>query len=179
MPISIGDEAPDINLPAIDGTIFNMSDFKGKRVILTFFRFATCPFCNIRINKLIKRWNEFNNDTIMVGIFDANLPELKKSMLKHNPPFIIVADNTYQVFLKNDVKKSFFRVLFAPIRAPLTTLQALINGYIPLTLSISKLSTLPVDVLIDENGIVTEAHYCKDTVDHLPIDKLIDFSNGN
>ena len=38
------------------------------------------------------------------------------------------------------------------IRAPLTFLQALVRGYVPMTLSLSKLSTLPVDVLIDENG---------------------------
>ena len=33
-------------------------------------------------------------------------------------------------------------------------------------------------VLIDENGKVVEAHYCKDTVDHMPIDRMIAFSNG-
>ena len=38
-----------------------------------------------------------------------------------------------------------------------------------MTLSLSKMSTLPVDMLIDEDGTVA-AHYCKDTVDHLPID---------
>jgi len=42
----------------------------------------------------------------------------------------------------------------------------------------SKMSTLPVDILIDEDGKVVEAHYCKDTVDHMPIDRMIAFSNG-
>ena len=31
---------------------------------------------------------------------------------------------------------------------------------------------------IDENGKVANAHYCKDTVDHIPIDQLIAFSKG-
>ena len=43
---------------------------------------------------------------------------------------------------------------------------------------LSKMSIIPVDVLIDENGKVVDAHYCKDTVDHLPIDRLISFSKG-
>ena len=114
----------------------------------------------------------------MVGVFDAKIGELKKSMKRHNPPFTVVADETYENFLNNDVKKSLLRVLLAPMRAPLTMLEAIFRGYIPLTMSISKLSTIPVDVLIDENGKVVKAHYCKDTVDHLPIDELIAFSKG-
>ena len=71
--LSQGDPVPDISLPAIDGTIFEMSSMRGKKVILTFFRFSSCPFCNIRIDELIKRWKEFPEDTVMVGVFDAHI----------------------------------------------------------------------------------------------------------
>ena len=176
--INVGDDAPQMTLPAIDGSSFDMASMKGKRIILTFFRFSSCPFCNIRIHRILKRWNEFPDDAVMVGVFDAKIGELTKRMKKHNPPFTVVADETYEHFLKNDVKKSLWRVLLAPLRAPLTMLEAMFRGYIPLTLSLSKLSTIPVDVLIDENGKVVEAHYCKDTVDHLPIDRLLEFAKG-
>ena len=53
------------------------------------------------------------------------------------------------------------------------------RGYVPMTLSISKMSTLPVDILVNEDGKIVEAHYCRDTVDHLPIERLIEFSKGN
>ena len=43
---------------------------------------------------------------------------------------------------------------------------------------LGKLSIIPVDILIDGQGKVVKAHYCKDTVDHIPIDELIAFSNG-
>ena len=177
--LSVGDDAPTIVLPAVDGTDFDLSTFKGKRVILTFFRFDSCPFCNLRVHRLVKRWGEFPEDTVMVGIFDAKLSALKKRMKKHEVPFTLVADETYEHFLNNGVKKSFFRVMLAPLRAPITFLETVVRGYIPLTLSIPKLSTLPVDILIDENGKIVEAHYCKDTVDHLPIERMVDFAKGN
>ena len=176
--LEIGDDAPPISLPAIDGTTFEMSAMKGKRVIFTFFRFSSCPFCNIRINRIMKRWDEFPVDTVMVGVFDAEISELTKRMAKHKPKFTIIADESYQHFLAHGVEKSAFRVMLAPMRAPLTTIEAIFRGYIPMTLSMSKMSTLPVDVLIDEGGKVVEAHYCKDTVDHLPIDRLISFAKG-
>ena len=87
--LKIGDPAPDISLPAIDGTTFEMSSMKGRRVIFTFFRFSTCPFCNIRINRIMKRWDEFPENTVMVGVFDAEVSDLAKRMAKHNPKFTI------------------------------------------------------------------------------------------
>ena len=176
--LKVGDDAPNLVLPAIDGTTFDMSAMKGKRVILTFFRFSTCPFCNIRINRILKRWNEFSKDTVMVGVFDAKIGELTKRMKKHNPPFTIAADETYEHFKQNSVRKSFLRFMWGALRSPLTFMQATLKGYVPMTLSLSKMSIIPVDVLIDENGKVVDAHYCKDTADHLPIDRLISFSKG-
>ena len=176
--LSSGDKAPQFTLPAIDGSTFNMADVKGKRVILTFFRFSTCPLCNMRIRRIVQRWNEFSKDAVMVAVFDAKVGDLQKRMKKHDAPFVVVADETYEQFNKNGVKKSFFKFMWGAMRSPLTLLQATLRGYVPLTLSISKLSTIPVDILIDEDGKVVEAHYCKDTADHLSLDRMIAFSNG-
>ena len=114
----------------------------------------------------------------MVAVFDAKVGELQKRMKKHDAPFVVVADETYEQFNKNGVKKSFFKFMWGALRSPLTLLQATLRGYVPLTMSISKLSTIPVDILIDEEGKVVEAHYCKDTADHLSLDRMIAFSNG-
>lgn len=176
--IVTGDTAPQFTLPAIDGSTFNMADMKGKRVILTFFRFSTCPLCNMRIRRIVQRWNEFSKDAVMVAVFDAKVGDLQKRMKKHDAQFVVVADETYEQFNKNGVKKSFFKFMWGAMRSPLTLLQATLRGYVPLTLSISKLSTIPVDILIDEDGKVVEAHYCKDTADHLSLDRMIAFSNG-
>ena len=177
--LEIGAPAPKISLPAIDGTTFDMSSAKGKRVIFTFFRFSSCPFCNMRIDELTKRWGEFAEDTVMVGVFDAGIAELTKRMGKRGVPFTIVADETYQHFKENGVEKSFLRFMWGAMRSPLTMMRATMRGYVPMTLSVSKMSTLPVDILVNEDGKIVEAHYCKDTVDHLPIDRLIEFSKGN
>ena len=115
----------------------------------------------------------------MIGVFDAALPALQKRMKKHEVPFTLVADETYQTFQDNGVRKSFFRAMITPFKAPLSFLESQFRGYVPLTLSPAKLSTLPADILINEEGKVVEAHYCKDTVDHMPIEKMISFAQGN
>ena len=175
----VGDSAPSIVLPSIDGTTFDLSALKGKRVLLSFFRFDSCPFCNLRIHRLVKRWNEFPEDTVMVGVFDSNIAALKKRMKKHKVPFTLVADETYEHFLGNGVEKALLKAMLNPLKSPFNFLETLFRGYVPMTLSPSKLSTLPVDILIDENGKIVKAHYCKDTVSHLSIDTMIEFAQGN
>ena len=100
-------------------------------------------------------------------------------MKKHKSPFAIVADESFEHFERNSVMKSFGRFMMGALRSPITLIQATLKGYIPMTMSLKKLSIIPVDVLIDESGKVVEAHYCKDTADHLPIDRFIQFANNS
>ena len=58
MKINIGDILEEITLPNINGSNFSLSSLKGKKVLLTFYRFARCPMCNLRINEILKRYDE-------------------------------------------------------------------------------------------------------------------------
>ena len=137
-----GDKAPEISLPAINGSTFEMSSMKGRRVILTFFRFSSCPFCNIRIDRIIKRWEEFPDDTVIVGIFDAQIDELSRRMSKRGAPFTIVADETYRHFNENGVEKSYARFMWGAIRSPITMILATLKGYIPVSYTHLTLPTI-------------------------------------
>ena len=97
--LSVGDVMPVFSLPALDGSQFDLSAVRGKRVIFTFFRFSSCPFCNVRIDRIVKRWGEFADDTVMVGVFDADIGDLRKRMGKRDIPFTILADGDYELSL--------------------------------------------------------------------------------
>jgi len=57
----------------------------------------------------------------------------------------------------------------------ITLLKAMINGYLPTTIN-GSLTTMPVDFLIDKNGIIKVAHYGQDEGDHLDFEKIKSFS---
>ena len=40
----------------------SVSTKKGKKTLLTFYRFATCPFCNLRIHEIINRYEELGKN---------------------------------------------------------------------------------------------------------------------
>ena len=83
MKINKGDTLEEISLPKPDGSIFNLSETKGKKVLLTFYRIAGCSFCNLRLNELNKRFSEFGNNFTHVGIFHSPVDNLKSYMDKH------------------------------------------------------------------------------------------------
>ena len=79
MRINKGDKIEDIELPDSYGNIFKLSSTKGKKVLLTFYRHASCAVCNLRINEFVKKYQEFGNNFTMVGIFHAPVDFLKKN----------------------------------------------------------------------------------------------------
>ena len=109
---------PVFSLPALDGSQFDLSAVRGKRVIFTFFRFSSCPFCNVRIDRIVKRWDEFADDTVMVGVFDADIGDLRKRMGERGIPFTILADGDYELFTRHGVEKSFLRFVWGALRSP-------------------------------------------------------------
>lgn len=166
-----GDNIVSITLPAIDGTIFNLDNLKGKPYMLSFFRFASCPFCNLRLHQLVTRFNEFEKDFTMVAVFDSSLENLQRHTEKHQAPFPILADkkNTYykaygiQHSLTGMLKGTFFRMP--------TLLKGIFAGYIPINPK-GSLTTMPADFLVDKNGVIRVAYYGKDEGDHLPFEQV-------
>ena len=48
MKLKKGDKIEEITLPSIDGTTFNFEAIKGKKAMVSFYRYSSCPFCHLR-----------------------------------------------------------------------------------------------------------------------------------
>ena len=178
MKIKIGDKIDDIVLPSVDGNEFNTSNLKGKKVLLTFYRFARCPMCNLRINDLKNNQREFGNNFSIVGIFHSEIKNLIKAMDKHDVPFHFLADADYKYFSKYDVKTSIWGLIKASLFRVNRFNKAMLKGYIPFPVR-GYFNILPVDLLINEEGIVEKVKYANDIGDHLPLDEVINFSKNS
>ena len=176
MKIKVGDKLENIKLKSISGEDFELSKTKGKKILLSFYRFAACPMCNLRINELIKSYESFGKNFIHVAIFDSKVDNLKRFTSKHNAPFPILADEKYEYFSKYDVEKSFVRFLWSQIIRANRQFKGYFKGYLPIAFK-GSITTMPVDVLINEDGVVERVKYAKDLSDHIPVKDLIKFSN--
>lgn len=175
MRIKSGEKAATIKLSAIDGTIFDSENLKGKPFMLSFFRFASCPFCNLRIHELVKRFDELGDEFTIIAIFDSPLDNLKRHAEGHNAPFPILADETNKYYKKYSIEHSFFGVLKGIFMRMPTLLNGMFKGYLPTTFK-GSLTTMPADFLIDRDGVIHKAYYGEDEGDHLSFDLVKEFS---
>ena len=178
MKIKKGDKLEEITLPKDDGSIFNLSETKGKRVLLTFYRIAGCSFCNLRLYEFKKRNKEFGKNFTHVGIFHSPVDHLKLSMKKHGStlPFTVLADTDFKYFKKYEIERSFLKVIAAMLFKPHKIIPAIIKGFIPIRI-LGYFDIAVTDILINEDGIVEEVYYAKkDIADHFEFNKIKEFS---
>jgi peroxiredoxin len=174
MRINKGDKIGELQLPSTSGNTFDISEVIGKKTLITFYRFATCPFCNLRLNEFSKRFDELDENFRVVAIFDSSIDFLTKNTNKHSAPFPILADENFEYFKKFQVEQSIWKFLIGSTLGSLKIFSAFARGYFPRELR--SMTTVPVDILLNEDGIVEKVYYGSNTTDHLKFDEIKSFS---
>lgn len=173
-----GERVGNIRLPAMDGTAFDSVGLKDRRFMLSFFRFAACPFCNLRMHELVQRHDELGGNFTVVAIFDSSQENLCRYAERHAAQFPVLADEKNTYYREYGIERSVVGVL----RGMMTRLPALlravfVQGYLPTRIN-GHLTTMPADFLVDEAGVIHTAYYGRDEGDHLPFDKVRAFARG-
>ena len=83
MRLKLGAKASRIRLPAIDGSTFDSESLYGHPFLLSFFRFASCPLCNLRVHELVSQFKEFGPGFTIVAVFDSPLDNLVRFSARH------------------------------------------------------------------------------------------------
>ncbi len=69
MRMKVGAQAPDFELKTHDGEMFKLSDYRGKRVLLSFHPLAWTSVCQKQMQRLEKHYLDFvQHETVAVGI---------------------------------------------------------------------------------------------------------------
>lgn len=179
MKRTANDSVTSLRLPAIDGSVFELDSLKNSRYMLSFFRFASCPFCNLCIHELVSRFNELGGDFTVVAVFDSSLNNLQRHAGRHRAPFPILADEDNTYYRSYGIEHSMAGMLKGMLFRMLALIKGMFfKGYMPLVIK-GNITTMPADLLVDESGIIQKAHYGKDEGDHLPFDEVKLFSLRN
>ncbi len=167
-----GDHAPNIHLKDINNDTFDLETYRGKKVLVSFYRFATCPFCNFRIHKIVKNFDKYREHFEIVAIFESQPATLKKAVGKHNAPFRIMSDPSGTHYQAYALEKSVLGVIKGMLFRFPSLIKSMLMGNLP-TIIDSPMTRMPADFFINESGVIEIAYYGKDEGDHLDIDSLL------
>ncbi len=144
--------------------------------MISFYRFASCPFCNLRVREVIRKLPELEGKLQVVAIFDSPLQSLRKHVSGHLAPFPVLADPGREIYQRFRIEHSTVGMLKGMIfRMPALMRAMFVHGYWPIPMD-GNITSMPADFLVDENGIIRTAHYGADEGDHLAWDTIVGFA---
>ncbi len=102
--LKVGDNAPTLNIKDQNGKLHQLSDYKGKKIILYFYPKDLTPGCTMESCNLRDNYNHLKEQGYeILGVSADNEVKHQKFIKKHNLPFNLLADTNKEVLNKYGV----------------------------------------------------------------------------
>jgi len=187
MSVSIGDPAPDFSLDDIDGIPTTLTEHRGRKVMLSFYRSAACPFCNYAIDELQGRYKKlaWAVKLDVIAVFQSPTEKIDDFILKSRQmtttefPFVLLSDEQLMAFgdyqVKENRRKSVFGFLSGhraskdceEYYAEFTKKNNIDNEIF--------VDRNPSDFLIDEKGVIIDIFRANTMTEHISVDRINSF----
>ncbi|MEZ4672016.1 MAG: thioredoxin-dependent thiol peroxidase [Anaerolineae bacterium] len=96
--LSVGDKAPEFELPNQDGKMIKLSDLRGKKVIMFAFPKADTPGCTTQACGLRDNFPRIQaGNAVVLGISADSQEDLLKWKKKQNLPYDLLSDVDHSV----------------------------------------------------------------------------------
>ncbi|MFB5647978.1 MAG: redoxin domain-containing protein [Candidatus Nitrosomaritimum aestuariumsis] len=104
MSLNIGDIAPNFELPDTDLKMRTLEEFKGKKIVLSFFVAASSPVCENELCTFRDSWDEISNLNAQVIAISNDGPFANKAFAeKHHFNFPLLGDYNSKTIRDYDV----------------------------------------------------------------------------
>ncbi len=172
MRLAEGTAAPDFETKDSQGERLKLSEVPGKKW-LAFFRYASCPLCNLQVNKILRRHDELKAKGLtVIAVFQSTAASMAESVGKQAPPFALVPDPEEKLYALYGVEASLGAFL-SPRNAGRMA-KALAKGFMPGKKE-GTATRVPADFLIDGEQKIKKAFYGEVIADHIPFEDVTAF----
>lgn len=176
MRLQVGMRAPSFDGVSWDGTSVRLADFAGRMLWLAFFRYASCPLCNLRVHDLILRYPDYaSRGLAIVAIFQSPASSIAEYVGRQRPPFPLLADPSEALYQLYGLESGV--AAFASPKNLGRMSRALAAGFAPGPMEGTR-TRIPGDFLIDEGGVIRDLFYGEVIADHVPFERVDAFLAG-
>ncbi len=177
MRIKIGQVAPDFSVTDIrTGEPITLEDFRGKKLLLSFHRYAACPFCNLHVHELSQRYQSLAAQGLqIVALFRSGKDRTSEQYASREVPFKIAVDPSLAAYRAYGIERSLVGMLvsFVHPRGLLATLKGFTPGRID-----ADVRSLPADFLVTPDQRIARAYYARNIAQHLSISEIDAFAKS-
>lgn len=167
MRLTPGTTAPILNTTDFLGESVNLESLRGRPVLLSFYRYASCPVCNLRVHSVIESFPHWSAQGLaVVAVFQSPVESITQYVGRQDAPFPIIADPDMALYRRFGVEARWRGLL--SLRVITAVLRAFRKGFWPGKVE-GPAQRTPADFLIDAQGRIALAHYGSDIDDHIPL----------
>lgn len=172
MKLKSGMQAPDIEYKDYNDNPFKLSEFHGKKVLLSFYRYAGCPFCQLRFMELVDYFGE-EESIELVAVFQSPAESIRQHAAGNESPVIVIGDAGERFYKVYGVEFGL-RAWMMGFNSAIRFFKSLRTGH-QWGKKEGQSDRIPADFLIDEEGILRHVYYGKHMDDHMPIEWIETF----
>jgi thioredoxin-dependent peroxiredoxin len=176
MKIQIQQSAPDFTIKDVNGKSINLADYKGNKVMLTFYRNVGCPVCNARFHELQEQSDYFKSKgLVLISVYESKPENMKKYLEGENPYAIMVPNPELNLYQLYNIEKSSVKLMKGMFHGAMGKMKLGKKLFREKIKQDGNNNRISADFLIDEEGKVATAYYGKFIGDHLSIDEIKKF----
>ena len=166
MRLTVGMTAPMFAAETLAGKRVALAALRGRTVLLKFYRFATCPVCNLHMHRFIKEYGALEALGLTTVVLYHSPAERLQSAQRSVVPFDLVPDPDKRIFRTYGVETGWAGMLSSAVMRDYA--RALMAGLPPgLLTSDGGITGNPADFIVDADGRIAFAHYGRHYADSL------------
>lgn len=170
MPLQPGAVAPVFHTVDMFDQPVRLDALRGRPVLLSFMRYASCPMCNLRVRELALAHERLSGEGLVVlVVFQSTADSMRQYVGRQDAPFALIPDPTMDLYRRYQVEKGWLGLLAPGNLMP--ALRAFASGFLPGRID-GPIERLPADFLIGADGRIERALYARTAGEHLPLDEV-------
>ncbi len=162
-----GMPAPNFTKLTHDGKKISLEDFRGQKVWLCLYRYATCPLCNLHLAEVRANAAEIKAAGAQVlAVFESpaeSFAHFSRGETQDLPP--LIPDPHKELYRVFGAERSFWAMLKPQVA--MFWIRAQLKGYFQKKVE-GELLQVPAQFLIREDGVLHTAFYGEHIGDHIP-----------
>ena len=170
MRLKPGDPAISFFAETVEGNTISLEQFAGRPLLLMFYRYASCPMCNLRLRDFAQHYPRLHQRGLeVVAFFHSPARNIRANAGKGYYPFHLVSDPHFNIYRSYGIETSWLRFFMSML---------LPSFYVDWIRSMRygfwggvdwQMGIMPADFLISPEGIILIAHYGREMGDHLSV----------
>ena len=173
MKVQVSQSAPDFHVNDVKGNVIDLKNYRGQKVLLSFYRNIGCPICNLRFHELESESAYFKSrNLVLIAVYESTADNMKQYLGHESFYAVMIPDPSQHLYTLYHIERSTAKLMKGIFHGAMGKAKAGKKLFRSSIATDGNTNRIGADFLIDENGKVLKAHYGSYLGDELPFGEI-------